>query len=241
MLAGILGAFGALALTIADALGGFIAEMTANFPAVLTALVGGNVPGGYVVGELFNLIFPIALVVFAINVGASAVAGEERDGTMAVLAAQPLTRIRLLWTKATGVALSLVVVVSVNWVVMALFIAAGATELTLVGLTGATIHLLFLALAFGALAFGVATATGRPSLGSAVAGGFALAAYLTATMLPLVDLHQWAKGSPWYYYLANSDPLRTGVTLSDLGVFTGVVAAAMTMAVLAFPHRDLRG
>jgi len=241
VLAVILGGFGALALVIAEALGGFIEEMTANFPDVLTALVGSNVPGGYVVGEMFNLVFPIAVVAFAINVGAGALAGEERDGTMAILSAQPVTRTRLLWIKAAGVALALVGVVGVNWVVMTIFIAANATELTLTGLTGGTIHLLLLGMAFGALAFAVAAATGRPGLGSGVAGGLAVAVYLTATMLPIAGFDAWAKLSPWYYYLANSDPLRGGINLGDLGIFAAIVAVAMAAAALAFPRRDLRG
>lgn len=237
----ILGAFGALALTIAEALGGFIEEMTANFPDVLTALLGSDVPGGYVVGEMFNLIFPIAVVVFAIIVGAGALAGEERDGTMAVLSAQPVSRGTLLWSKAAGVALALVVVVAVNWVVMALFIAARATDLTMSGLTGGTTHLLFLGLAFGALSYTVAASTGRSALGSAVAGGVAVAAYLTATMLPLAGLDGWAWVSPWYYYLSKSDPLRNGIDLADLGIFSVIAALALTAAALVFPRRDLRG
>ncbi len=241
VLAVILGAFGALALAIADALGDFIDEMTANFPVVLTALVGRDVPGGYVVGEMFSLVFPIAVVTFAIIVGAGALAGEERDGTMAVLAAQPVTRATLLWTKATGVALALVAVVVVNWMVMAVFVAADSTDLTLTGLTGGSVHLWFLGAAFGALAFAVAAATGRPALGSAVAGGVAVATYLSATMLPIADLAAWAKLSPWYYYLANSDPLRHGIDLADLAVFAVIIAVAMTVASLLFPRRDLRG
>lgn len=241
VLAVILAAFGALALTIADALGDFIDQVTANFPDVLTALLGSDVPGGYVVGEMFSLIFPIAVVVFAVNVGAGVLAGEEKDGTMAVLAAQPLTRTRLLWIKAAAVALALILVVGVNWLMMTFFIAAKSTELTLVGLTGGTVHLLFLGLSFGALAFAVAAATGRPALGSAVAGGIAVAAYLTATMLPLAGLDGWAKVSPWYYYLANSDPLRNGINLADLGIFTAIAAVVLTAAVVAFSRRDLRG
>ena len=241
VLAVILAAFGALALAIAEALGGFIEEMTANFPDILTALLGQDVPGGYVVGEMFNLVFPIAAVTFAIILGAGVLAGEERDGTMAILLAQPVSRSKLLWAKAAGVAVALIGVVGVNWVVMAIFVAADATDLTLAGLTGGTIHLFFLGLAFGALSFAGAAATGRPGLGSAVAGGIAVAAYLSATMLPIAGLEAWARLSPWYYYLANSDPLRGGISPADLGVFVVIIAVAMTVAALAFPRRDLKG
>lgn len=241
VLAMILAAFGALALAIADALGGFIEEMTAGFPEALTALVGRDVPGGYVVGEMFNLVFPIAVVTFAVIVGAGSLAGEERDGTMSLLSAQPVTRTRLLWAKAGSIVLALIAVVGVNWVVMASFIAADATELTLAGLTAGTIHLLFLGLAFGSVAFAVAAATGRPALASAVAGGIAVVAYLVSTMLPIAGLDGWAKASPWYYYLANSDPLRDGVNLADLGIFAAIIAVSMAVATLVFPRRDLKG
>lgn len=241
VLAGILGVFGALALGIADALSGFVDEMTASFPEALRTFVGAGTPGGYVVGEMFSLIFPIAVVAFGIIVGAGALAGEERDGTMAILSAQPMSRSRMLWTKATGVMLALVAVVAVNWVVMAIFIAADATDLTVTGLTGGTLHLLALGLAFAAIALSVAAASGRPGLGSSVAGGIAVVAYLTATMLPIAGLDTWARLSPWYYYVLASDPLRAGANLADLGIFAAVIAVAMTVAALAFRGRDLKG
>ena len=161
----ILGAFGALALVIADALGTLLTDITDSFPDALRTFISADAPGGYVVGEMFSLIFPIAVVTFAIIVGAGALAGEEREGTMGILAAQPVTRTRMLWAKAAGVLLALILVVAVNWAVMASFIGAGATELSLAGLTGATVHLLFLGVAFAAISLAGAAATGRPCQG----------------------------------------------------------------------------
>ncbi|WP_182354655.1 ABC transporter permease subunit [Flaviflexus huanghaiensis] len=240
-LAVVLGAFGLLAMTLADALGSLLNDITDSFPEALRTFIGADAPGGYVVGEMFSLIFPIAVVTFAIIVGAGTLAGEERDGTMAILASQPVSRTRLLWTKATGVALAIVGVIAVNWVVMALFIAAGATELSLTGLMGATVHLYFLGVAFAAIALAGAAATGRPAAGSAIAGAVAVTAYLAATMLPIAGLDGWAHVSPWYYYLLNSDPLRTGVTWTDIAIFAVIAAIAMVIATVAFRRRDLKG
>ncbi|MHB1062908.1 MAG: ABC transporter permease subunit [Georgenia sp.] len=241
VLALILAAFGVLALVVADAIGGLMQEITDGFPEALTAFVGAGAPGGYVVGEMFSLVFPIAVVVFAVLVGAGALAGEERDGTMAILSAQPVSRTQMLWAKATGIVLALVVVVGVNWVAMAAFIAADATELTLAGLTGGTVHLFFLGLAFGSLAFAVAAATGRPGLASAVAGGVTVVAYLMATMLPIAGLDDWARLSPWHYYLSRSDPLTNGIDVADLGLFAAIAAVCLAVAVLTFRRRDLKG
>lgn len=241
ILAVILAAFGVFALVIADALDTLLTDITDAFPDTLRTFIGADAPGGYVVGEMFSLMFPIAVVVFGIIVAAGTLAGEERDGTMAMLAAQPVSRIRILWAKAAGVLAALFLVVAVNWVGMAIFIGTDTTELSLTGLTGATIHLWFLGIAFAAIALAGAAATGRPVVGSAIAGGIAVTAYLAATMLPIAGLDQWAHLSPWYYYLLNSDPLQTGLAWSDIGVFAAIAALAMTLATVAFRRRDLKG
>lgn len=237
----VLAAFGFLALAIADSIGGLLDEITAGMPEAFDTFLGADAPGGYVVGEMFNLIFPIAVVTFAIIMGANILAGEERDGTMAVLAAQPISRTHLLWAKSVAMLASLFLVVALNWGVMAAFIVSGTTELTLSGLTGATLHLLLLGLSFGAVAFAVAASTGRPGLGSAVAGGLAVVSYLLANLLPLADLTNWARLSPWHYYLGHSDPLQNGANPTDLAIFGAIVAASLIVAVLSFRNRDLRG
>ena len=240
-MAAILAAFGVIALIIADAIGDLLAEISAGLPESFDIFVGADAPGGYVVGEMFNLVFPIAVVAFAVIVGAGSLAGEEREGTMAILSAQPITRTRLFWTKATVILGALALVVGANWAAMSLFVAADITELTFAGLTGATVHLLFLGAAFGSIAFAVAAATGRAGLGSAIAGGAAVLAYLTATMFPLAGLDDWALLSPWFYYLGRSDPLREGANLVDLSVPAAIVVISMTAAVFLFRRRDLRG
>lgn len=241
VLAVILAAFGMLALAIADVIGDLLAAITEGMPPAFDVFLGANAPGGYVVGEMFNLVFPIAVVAFAIIVGAGALAGEERDGTMAILSAQPVSRARLFWAKALGVLAAVTLVVALNWAAMSIFIASKTSELTFVGVTGATVHLLLLGLAFGSIAFAVAAATGKPGLGSSAAGGIAVISYLAATMLPIVGFTDWARLSPWHYYLGHSDPLRDGANLGDLGLFAGIVVVCMTVAVLVFRRRDLEG
>jgi ABC-2 type transport system permease protein len=236
----VLGGFGFFALAISGSLGQLLSDLTKNLPDSLNAFVGSNVPGGYVVGETFTLIAPIALVAYAVVVGASAVAGEERDGTMAMLSAQPVTRTRVLLAKAGGLALSLVAVAAMFWAGMALAGAVYSSTLSARGLLGGVAHLLFLGLAFGAVALAFGAATGRPEVASGAAGGIAVAAYLTNAMLPLAGLGRWAQLSPWYYALG-SDPLRHGIDLGHLGVLGGLAMIALVVAVATFRRRDLRG
>jgi ABC-2 type transport system permease protein len=236
----VLGGYAFFALAISGSLVQTLDNLTKNMPDALKAFVGSNVPGGYVVGETFTLITPIALVAYAVIAGSSAVAGEERDRTMSMLSAQPVTRTRILIAKACALALSLVAVTALFWVGMALAVLTYGSALTLGGLAAGAVHLLFLGLAFAAIALAVGAATGRPEIASGVAGGIAATAYLTNAMLPLAGLGGWAELSPWYYALG-SDPLRNGLGVAHLGVLTTLGAIAVVVAVITFRHRDLLG
>jgi len=236
----VLGGYGFFAVAISNSLIQPLANITRNMPAAVKAFVGSNVPGGYVVGETFTLIVPIALVVYAVVAGAGAVAGEERDGTMSMLSAQPVTRTQVLIAKAASLGLSLVAVAALFWAGMALGCLAFGSQLTEAGLAAGAVHLLFLGLAFAAIALAFGAATGRPETASQAAGGIAVVAYLANAMLPLAGLGRWAELSPWHYALG-SDPLRNGVDLAHLGLLTALCAVALVVAVVTFTSRDLRG
>jgi ABC-2 type transport system permease protein len=236
----VLGAYAFFAIAISGSLGQTLDNLTKNMPAALKAFVGSNVPGGYVVGETFTLIAPLALVAYAVVAGASAVAGEERDRTMSVLSAQPVTRTHILLAKAGGLALSILSAALLFWAGLALADLAFGSQLTPGRLAAGTIHLLFLGLAFAAISLAIGAATGRPEIASSAAGGIAVAAYLSNAMLPLAGLGRWAELSPWHYALG-SDPLRNGLDLAHLAGLTGLGAIAIAVAVLTFRRRDLRG
>ena len=228
------------ALAISGSLRQTVDNLTKNMPQSLKAFVGSNVPGGYVVGETFTLIAPIALVAYAVIAGSSAVAGEERDRTMSMLSAQPVTRNGIVIVKACGLALSLVAVTALFWAGMALADLAYGSPLTPGGLAAGATHLLFLGLAFAAIALAIGAATGRPAIASSTAGGIAVAAYLSNAMLPLAGMGRWAELSPWHYALG-SDPLRNGVDLAHLALLTALGAVALVLAAVTFARRDLRG
>lgn len=235
-----LGAFAFFGIGITGTFSEMLDTITRDMPDVLRVFVGADVPGGYVVGEIFTLITPIAMVAYAVVAGSGALAGEERDGTMAILSAQPVTRTRVLRAKAGGLALALLGIGALFWSLMALAGWLFGSDLTPGRMAAGTVHLVFLAAAFAAIALAVGAATGRPEAAASVTGGLAVAAYLASTMLPLAGLDQWARLSPWYYALG-SDPLRGGVDPAHLGVLAAIVAVAMGFAVTTFDRRDLRG
>ncbi|MGH3628959.1 MAG: ABC transporter permease subunit [Sciscionella sp.] len=239
-LTAVLVVFTAGALGAGAGLGASIDTLTRHFPPALTAIIGGSAPGGYVVSELFNLIAPVALVGYAIATGAAATAEEERSGTMALLAAQPVTRAGLLAGKVLGLLGTVIGVLTVFGAV-----ALGAATLLGTGLTAGNIaatclHLLLLAGFFGTLALALGAATGEARAAATAAGGLAALSYLANAMLPLAGRSGWAVLSPWHYY-ASSTPLAHGVDPAHLAVLAGLSAVALIVAFASFARRDLKG
>ena len=215
-------------------------ELTQSFPEELMSFVGGDAPGGYVVGEVFNLIAPLALVAYAVMTGASATAGEEERKTMGMVLGAPVSRRTMLLSKAGGLALSLMAAAGLFLLAAAVSSSWFDVGLQTGNVVATVVHLGSLALLFGAVAMAFGAATGKPGLAAGITGALAVASYLASSMLPLADLDRWAELSPWFYY-AGSNPLTNGFDLAHFLVLSGLAALAFAAALFAFDRRDLRG
>jgi ABC-2 type transport system permease protein len=236
----IIGGMGVFIFALTAGLSDAIVRLTRGFPPQVTAFIGGGSAGGYAVGELFNLIAPAAMVGYAVVVGGSTIAGEEEKGTMSMLSAQPVTRASIVSTKALALLTGLVGATLLLWAGAAISSAGYRIGLDLGGLAAICVHLLFLAIAFGAIAMAVSALTGSPGLATGIAAALAVASYVANAMLPLAKLGDWAKLSPWYYF-AGSNPLTNGIDGLHLLVLAVITAIAVAVAFIGFTRRDLKG
>src|SRR5262249_9141179 len=98
-----------------------------KLPDSMKALVGGADYGtgaGSLGAEFFSWVPPL-LVVFAVMAGTSALAGEEANGTMDVLLAQPISRSALVLAKLgaiTAAALLIVAIICAGWLLSVPFV-----------------------------------------------------------------------------------------------------------------------
>ncbi len=236
----VLAIFAFFVLGISSGLEDMMADLTDAMPEAVTAFIPLG-PGGYAVGELFNLIAPLALIAYAVMTAAAATAGEEKAGTMALLSAQPVTRRSILAQKAFGLAGTLAAVTIVFGVATVLSAALfGIDALTPGHLAAACLHLYLLSLLFGAITLAVGALTGDPGIASGVGGGLAVAAWVSNSMLPIANLDAWARISPWHYYVS-SEPLAHGVDLTHVLILAGLIVLSVAIALFAFDRRDLEG
>ncbi|HEY90640.1 MAG TPA: ABC transporter permease subunit [Dehalococcoidia bacterium] len=221
-----------------------IQEYMELFPEEVLALFTGGMndftsPEGYLHSELFFMVFPLLIMVFAINFGSSAVAGEEEQGTLDLLLSNPLPRWRLVLEKSAALVFSIFLLVIIFWGALAISSHVVGMGLSLTGLTAACFSAALLGIAFGAIALAVGCARGRRGLSMSTAGALVGYSYLLNTMAPLIDwLEPFRVLSPFYYYIG-ADPLKNGLNGLHAAVLAGIIAVFLTVAIATFRKRDL--
>lgn len=214
-----------------------------NLPPAILDLMGIPASGdvaGIAVGAMYNLMGAFTLAGLAISMGAYAIAGEERDGTLGLLLGNPLSRRRVLLAKAASLAVVTTVGTLILWV-FALVVPQWLTvDMTGIEVGSVVLALFFNALVYGFLALAIATWTGNRSLGSGIAVAVMLIGYLGASLLALIEnLAGWAKIFPWYYFSA-SNPVVNGTDWGDISVMGAMIVVFFGVAFVGVDRRDLK-
>ena len=214
-----------------------------DFPEVLLALFGGgdmSTPEGFYQLETFGMMAPVAVMVVTIAIGAKALAGEEANGTMGILLANPINRSTVVLEKTAAMVLSGFIVGFATFAGVAVGSMLGGLGMSIANIAATSILVALLGTAFGALALALSAGVGRVKVAVFVPIGAALASHVVASFLPLSDsLAGYAKWSPFYYYLS-SDPLMNGMPWGHAGVLALLSVALVAVAVMLFNRRDLR-
>ena len=220
-------------------------KLVEDYPEAIKGFLGfgGEVDyvsgAGYLGSELFAFMLPMLMLVVAIGAGARAVAGEEEQGTLDLLLANPVSRRRLVLEKLAALIVELAALSLVLWVSLLVGTAAVGMDISAGHLLAATISAGLLALAYGCIALCVGATWGHRARAIGVAAAAAVAAYLVNALAPLVDtLDPLRKASPFYHYAA-SDPLRHGLDAGHVGILLAITVIACALAPIAFDHRDL--
>ena len=195
---------------------------------------------GLMMSMMFGFMGAFVLGGLAISMGASAIAGEEQDGTMDVLATAPRSRARLHASKAAAY---LTLLIGGSFVATASYWLAAklvGADISTLDHTAATVHLTTVLLVYGILAFAVGAATGNRATASGIATGLLIISFLGAGLLPLIDgWEDVGKIFPWHY-ISGASPLVNGTNWAQIGVLSAVWVVMLVLGGLAFTRRDLR-
>jgi ABC-2 type transport system permease protein len=222
-----------------------IIDLLESYPEALLEVFGIDdintytEPSGFLQTQLFSTYVPLILLIFAIGVGVRSIAGEEAEGTLDLLLANPVSRTRIVLENAGAqvvlvVALAAVVFFAV-WLTGFIFDEwVGAGEVF-----AAVFSAVLLALTFGFLALAAGAVTGRRGVSIAVASAAAVATFIFTGIAPVVDGLNWLERlSPFFYYLDHK-PLTNGIHWGHAAILATLVLVFLGVAVWGFRRRDV--
>jgi ABC-2 type transport system permease protein len=212
-----------------------------KLPDAVKSVIGTEytTPAGYLRSELFSSLGVILFLIFAISAGSRAIAGEEERRTLDLILSTPVRRRTLIWDKALAIIAVTFVMAATLFLVT--FAAGPVFDLSVpaVRLAGACAMLAILAIAFGAIALAVATASGRRALGNATAGVVAAVALVVNALAAQVSALEPVRPlSPFRWYL-EPDPLTHPLEAVNVLVLIGIAVVAFVVALALFERRDL--
>ncbi len=216
------------------------AELPVAFRSLLG--IGEEVDvGGLAVGDVFGSIGAVVVAVVALVMGAAAIAGEERNGTMSILLANPRSRTHVLLTKAAALVLLCGATVAAMWVPVHPIAAVLNVEIGGLHVEALSLHLYGNALFYGMLALAIGAATGNRDTAVGATAGILALSFFAVGLLPLVpELEGLRAAFPWHYF-DGSDPVNNGIAWGHLLVLIGASAALLAVAIAGLNRRDLRG
>jgi ABC-2 type transport system permease protein len=223
---------------------GINVDFYSAMPEAIRNLVGIDTDGsaaGIAYGAVFSFIGAMTLAGLSIWVGASAIAGEERNGFMGLLLGNPRSRARVVLETAGA----LIVLTSLGGAIVLAgaylspaILDVGTGERDFFALT---FHLYVNALFYGFLALAIGAWTGSSGLAAGSAAGVMILGYVAVGILPLFEgVADLARLFPWYYF-DGSDPQFNGIDPGGIAVLAGASAALLGVALVGWGRRDLKG
>ena len=217
----------------------FINQLPEFYLQLLSLPDGAGVAGlGF--GAILNTIGALTLGGLAISLGSSSIAGEEANGTLGLLLANPVSRTRVLLSKAAAIMGLSLLAVLLLWGAAAITPGMLSVDMTGMMVGSLLVHLFVNTLFYGFLAMAIGAWTGSTSLASGVSAGLMVTGWLAVGIFPLIsELDFLTKYFPWYYY-AGSQPLANGIHWGHLALLAGASLGFVAVAYVGVGRRDLK-
>lgn len=221
-----------------------MAQAIQDYPAAMKEFLGGEASfnmssgPGFLNAELYSLMLPLLLSVFAIGFGAS-MGADQRSGLMDLLLAHPISRRRIVAEKMIAMVAGVAVLASV---VVVTVIAAGAVIDLGIGvgnLVAATVGAVLLVSLHGLLAMAVGAATGRRSAAIGSATALLAVGYVFSGLGGLVSWLEPVRSVSPYYRAIGTSPLLNGWAFGSLVYLLALIGLVLFATIALFERRDI--
>ena len=212
-----------------------------EMPAAMEGFLGGlsiSTPEGFLTAEYFSWI-PILLIVYAVIQGTGAIAGEESNGTIDLLLAQPVSRVLMVTEKAAAVVVGSVLIVAIGLAGFAVALPLVDIDIGLADIAIAMANLLPITLLFFAISLWLGAVAPNRALASAVVIGLATAFYFINMLAGAVNaLDPLNYATPFFYY-GDGPPLAEGIVWWHFELLLGIALLFFAATLRSFDTRDV--
>jgi len=194
---------------------------------------------GFLTAYIFSMMVPVMMLIYAIGVGAGAIAGEEERGTLDLLLANPISRRQVLLEKFATLLAGTAILAAVLWLGLWLGAIAVSMDISPMRLAEATLSMVLLVVCLGALALAAGAARGKRGVAAGLASAVAVVSYLINNMAPVAEVLETCLPLSLFYYYVGNDPLVNGLDPVHVAVLVGLTALFVVIGVVTFDRRDL--
>jgi beta-exotoxin I transport system permease protein len=194
--------------------------------------------GGWLNGNIYANFFPLVMLLLTVGYGAAALAGQDEDGTLCLIATLPVRRAVIVLEKVAAMVLQAAILAAA----VAVCVYVGRSfdlTVTLGNVLAVSAAVGLMGLDFGVVTMAVGALTGSRTTAIGVGTTVATASYLISSLAPVVSWIEPAKYVSLFYWSVGDDQITNGVDLADYAVLTVVGLCAAYGAVLAFRRLDL--
>jgi beta-exotoxin I transport system permease protein len=193
---------------------------------------------GWLNGNIYANFYPLVMMLLTIGYGAAALAGQDEDGTLALIATLPRRRETIVLAKtasmaaqAAGLAAAVAIcVLAGRSFELMIAVSTIASVSAVVGLVG---------LDFGLAAMAIGAATGRRGTALGAGTAIATASYLVSSMAPVASWVRPFRYLSLFYWSVGDNQIADGVSLADYAVLVAVALGALSVTLVAFRRLDL--
>ena len=197
--------------------------------------------GGLAINVVFGTWGGLVVAAIALVMGASAIAGEERDGTMGILLSNPKSRTFVLLSKTGSLFMLAAVATVAVWATVHPIAAVLGVEIAGLDVEALSLHLFVNALFYGMLAIAIGAMTGNRGMATGVTTAIMAVSFFAVGFLPLVEGgNGLLKFLPWYYF-DGSDPVTNGVAWGHIALLVSASVILLVASIIGFNRRDLKG
>lgn len=193
---------------------------------------------GWLNGNIYTNFLPLVMLLVTVAYGAAALAGQDEDGTLCLIATLPIRRDVVVIEKAAAMAVLAVILAAA----VAVCVAVGHWfDLTtsLENIVASALAVAVMGVDFGLITMAAGGLSGRRGTAIGVGAAVAAASYLISSLAPVVSWIRPARYLSLFYWSVGNNQITTGVTIGDYAVMLAAGLCALYAAIRAFRRLDL--